>query len=66
MITERTLLRTIRETVFLGNVPPIIIPLGVDDGNHLTSFQSHLHYVFVRKCHGRKHRALIGHKDVHN
>jgi hypothetical protein len=49
MITEGTLLRTIRETVFLGNVSPIIIPLGEDDRDHLTGLYTHLRYMTVRK-----------------
>jgi hypothetical protein len=66
MITEGTLLRTVRETVLLGNVPPIIVTFGEDYRDHLTGLQGHFNYVFIRKCHGRKHRALVSHKDVHN
>jgi len=66
MITERTLLRTVRETVLLGNGAPIIIPLGEDYRDHLTGLQGHLHYMFVRKCHGRKNGTLIIHEDIHN
>jgi hypothetical protein len=66
MITERTLLCTIRGSILFGNVPPIIVPLGKDDGDHLTGLQRHFHYVFVGKCHGRKHRTLIDDKNIHN
>jgi hypothetical protein len=64
MITESTFLRIIGETVFLGNISPIIVPLREDDRDHLTGLQGHFHYVFVGKCHSRKHRARIIYEDV--
>jgi hypothetical protein len=64
MITERTLLRTVRETVFFGNGSPIIVPLGEDYRDHLTGLQGHFNYVFIRKCHGRKYWTLIIGKNV--
>jgi hypothetical protein len=49
MITKGTLFRIIGKTVFLGNVPPIIVPLGEDDRDHLAGLQGHFIYVTVRK-----------------
>jgi hypothetical protein len=66
MITEGTFLRIIGKTILLGNVPPIIVSLGEDNGDHLTSFQSHLHCVFVRKFCGSNHRARINYKYIQN
>jgi hypothetical protein len=64
MIAKGTLLRIVGETVFLGNVSPIIIPLGEDDRDHLTGLQRHFNNVFIRKCHGRKNGARIINEDV--
>jgi hypothetical protein len=66
MITESTLLCTVWETVFFRNISPIIVPLGEDDRDHLASLQGHFDDMFIGKCHGRKNRALVSHKDVHN
>jgi hypothetical protein len=64
MIAEGTLSGAVGSSILFGNVSPVVIPLGKDDGDHLTGLQRHFHNMLVWKYRSRKHRTFISHKNV--